>query len=416
MKIAIVGGGAAGMVSAYLLSGHHALTVFEADDVLGGNVRTLGGNVRCDALEDGLALDAGVIEFDELKFRALSKLLDELKIERVEAPGTTAMYLRDGRCFRSRGNIRLGVRGGGARLAAFTRLLGLLPAQRRFQRRLRAAASCAATKVELYGRSMGDFLDDGVHGTWLRMLLMYAYSIDYRFTDDIPAALGVPTLAAFTGDNRWTAIRGGSYSYIQRIVESMEAEIRLRTPVAGLSRTSGGVEVTLATGEIARFDAVVIATTPERVLELLRDPSPEERRRFAGWEAHTARTVVHRDTGPYERRGLEYYSEFDLFETEEGAGYNVYLNRLAGLPRDHPSHYFLAFELDSEIDPALILHVQHHRTPSYSTIAVRHREEVIRTNGENETFYAGAWLGDGLHEGAVQSAVRVSERLGGRTL
>ena len=269
---------------------------------------------------------------------------------------------------------------------------------------------------ELQVRSMSDFLDDGVYGTWLRMLLMYAYSIEYRATDDISAALGVPTLAAFAGTNRWTAIRGGSYTYIRRIVESMEAEIRLRTPVAGLSRTGRGVEVALATGEVAHFDAVVIATTPECVLELLCDPSPEERRRFADWEVHTVRTVVHRDTGLYERRGLDYYSEFDLFETKDGAGYNAYLNRLAGLPSDHPNHYFLAFELDPEIDPALILHVQHHRTPSYSTMAMRYRHEVIRSNGENDTFYAGAWLGDGLHEGAVESALRVSERLGGRLL
>ena len=93
-----------------------------------------------------------------------------------------------------------------------------------------------------------------------------------------------------------------------------------------------------------------------------------------------------------------------------------YLNRLAGLPPDHPSHYFLAYGLDHEIDPACVVHRQLHHTPFYTVEALRHREEVRETQGERQTFHAGAWLGDGLHEGAVASAVAVSERLGGRRL
>ena len=132
---------------------------------------------------------------------------------------------------------------------------------------------------------------------------------------------------------------------------------------------------------------------------------------------HRATTVIHWDTGLYERRGIDYYSEFDLFETSPGrAGYSAYLNRLSGVTSHHPRHYFLAFGLEAEIDPACVLHVQHHQTPSYTVAALRHRPEVIATNGENHTFYAGAWLGDGLHEGAVQSALRVAKSLGGRTL
>ena len=49
MRVAIVGGGAAGVSSAYLLSGHHAVTLFEAEEELGGNICTLNRNVRCDA-------------------------------------------------------------------------------------------------------------------------------------------------------------------------------------------------------------------------------------------------------------------------------------------------------------------------------------------------------------------------------
>ena len=111
MKIAIIGGGAAGLVTAYLLRDRHELTLFEKQEVLGGNIRTLGVNVPCVGLEAGLVLDAGVIEFEEDRFTGVRALLDELAVKRHEAPGTTALHLADGRSFRSLGNIAAGTAG-----------------------------------------------------------------------------------------------------------------------------------------------------------------------------------------------------------------------------------------------------------------------------------------------------------------
>ena len=45
-------------------------------------------------------------------------------------------------------------------------------------------------------------------------------------------------------------------------------------------------------------------------------------------------------------------------------------------------------------------------------LTVRYRDEVVATNGENNTYHAGAYLGDGLHEGAIASAFRVAQLIG----
>ena len=60
MKIAVIVGGAAGLVTACLLDAAHEVHVFERHPILGGNVRTLGGNVACDRLEDGVVTENGV--------------------------------------------------------------------------------------------------------------------------------------------------------------------------------------------------------------------------------------------------------------------------------------------------------------------------------------------------------------------
>jgi predicted NAD/FAD-binding protein len=412
MRVAIVGGGAAGLVTAYLLNGHHELTVFEARSTLGGHVRTLHGNVPCESLDPRLYLDAGVIEFDEHHFPTLGRLLDDLKVERRTAPGTTALFLADGRRFRSRGNIALGGGGRFERLAATARLLPLALEKRRFERRTEGVPP-----AQLYTRSIGDYLEAGTYATWLRALLTYAYSIPYPETAAVPAALAVPVLRAFTNTVKWTAIRGGSYEYLGRIIESIDARFILDARIEGISRPADGVTIRMRTSESLDFDAVVLAAPPDQVLKLLADPTDAEVRRFSSWRANHIHTVIHTDTSLYARRGARYYSEFDLFEGPDGsAGYNAYLNRLAGLPPGHSTHYFLAHGLDHEIDPACVVHEQPHHTPLYTVEALRPREEVLETQGERSTFHAGAWLGNGLHEGAVASAAHVSQRLGGRRL
>ena len=58
-----------------------------------------------------------------------------------------------------------------------------------------------------------------------------------------------------------------------------------------------------------------------------------------------------------------------------------------------------------------ILHIQQHHTPFYTVEAFQHRQEIIKNNGELNTYHVGAYLGDGLHEGAITSAIRVAETI-----
>jgi predicted NAD/FAD-binding protein len=77
------------------------------------------------------------------------------------------------------------------------------------------------------------------------------------------------------------------------------------------------------------------------------------------------------------------------------------------------SHYSLAYNLGEQIDSKTIIHKQDHNTPLYSVEALRYRHEIIETNGDNHTFHVGAYLGNGLHEGAITSAYSVSDLLTG---
>ncbi|MCH7601031.1 MAG: FAD-dependent oxidoreductase [Myxococcales bacterium] len=411
MNVVVIGGGASGVVTVHLLRGVHHTTLVEREPMLGGNIRTLGRNVSCPALDPGVYIDAGVIEFKRDNFPAFHVLMDELGVQLGEAPGTTGLFLGDGHSYKSPRGIARSTHNPLVRIRERARLLRLAPARVRFMRR-----TSAATPEELRTQPLSHYLDDGDFSLWVRLLVMYAYSIPAASVGHAPAALAVPMLRDFLRAGRWSRIKGGVYKYIERILEGFDGKVLLETHVARVRRDRKGVELEMISGEKMRFDAIVFATTPDQVLALLADPSAAEVRRFGAWKAQAATTLVHTDDGIFERHAIGYPSEFDLIETGQGNyGYNAYLNRLTGLSDDVP-HYQLAFNLAEEIDPAQVLHTQHHATPRYTVEALRYRDEVIETNGENHTFHAGAYLGDGLHEGAFRSANAVSRLLGGHVI
>ncbi|MFN5817880.1 MAG: FAD-dependent oxidoreductase, partial [Pseudanabaena sp.] len=238
---------------------------------------------------------------------------------------------------------------------------------------------------------------------------MYSYSMPLELIDNFPAELVIPALRDYVFA-KWVRIKGGVYSYIEKILERFRGKILLNNKITEIRRIDTSVQIQFADDRIELFDKVVFATPPDRILKLLVDPTFEESKRFSAWQCNHAQTIIHTDTSLYTQYGIKQASEFDFFQTSDGWGYNASLNQLCGLRS--PQQYSLAFHLDQAIATDKIIHVQKHDTPLYTVEALHYRNEVIDTNGENHTYYAGAYLGDGLHEGAIASAMRVAQLIG----
>jgi uncharacterized protein len=404
MKIAVIGGGASGMVAAYLLDkkGHH-VTVFEKQSILGGHIRTLNQNVKRDRADCDRVLECGVLEFP-VKFHNFLNLMAELEIELEPVRIGSGLFLQDGRHFLS----------GLAIQKNFTGIQRIIEYLRLDTMYARSAGFWVKTRFsqrqDFYDRSMSQELKSQcIRNCWLKLLTMYSYSMPFELIDNFPAELAIPTLQDYIFVD-WVRIKGGVYSYIQKILERFKGEILLEVEVAGIYRTMNAVKIELSDGVMYGFDKVVFATPPDRVMKLLSDPTDAEIKRFSAWKENHVKTVVHTDTSIYDRYGIQQFSEFDFFQTETGWGYNAYLNQLCGI--SSPEQYSLAFNLDNAIAPSKILHVQEHQTPLYAVESFRYRDEIVSTNGENNTYHAGAYLGDGLHEGAITSAIRVAQLMG----
>jgi predicted NAD/FAD-binding protein len=401
MKIAVIGGGASGMTTAYLLDQQqHQVTVFERQPMLGGHIRTLTKNVQPNLSNCDRMLECGVLEFPTV-FHSFVKLMQELDVELKPINVGSALFPKDGSRFLSGATIDKNYQG-------FQKLLEYL----RFDL---VHASSVGLWLEAKFAEMEDFYDQpmskyvhnhSISNIWLKLLTMYSYSMPFELIDDFPAELAMPMLRDYIAV-KWLRVEGGVYSYIEKMLERFKGEIVLNADIQAISRSQDGVSILRSQGQVQQFDRVVFATPPDQVLALLSDPTDAEVRRFAAWQANHMHTVVHCDSSIYDRHDIHNPSEFDFFQTDHQWGYNSYLNDLCGFTDSE--HYFLSFQLEDLIAKERLIHKQEHHTPLYTTAAFRYRDEVVKTNGENNTYHAGAYLGDGLHEGAIASAFRVAE-------
>lgn len=390
------------MVTAYLLDKKgHQVTVFEKQPILGGHIRSLNKNAIANPQNRDVFLEAGVVEFT-CKFHNFLALMKELGVELEPVELGSALYFKDGERFLSGTTIRKNITGI-QRLIEYLRLDSLYIRSIGLQLKMHFA-----NLQSLYDRPLSKYLRlPSACNNWLKLLTMYSYSIPFEQIDDVPAELAIPSLRDYVL-TEWVRIKGGVYSYIEKILERFRGTVLLNVDVTEVWRTPDGkVRVQIAGKPPQIFDKVVFATPPDRVLALLADPTEAELRRFGAWQPNYATTIVHTDTSMYARYGIKQLTEFDFFQTPHGWGYNAYLNQLCGITS--PRQYNLAFHLEDSIDPKQIVHIQQHHTPKYTVESFRYRDEVVATNGEHHTYHAGAYLADGLHEGAICSAMRVAE-------
>jgi uncharacterized protein len=392
------------MASAYLLDkqGHH-VSVFERQPMLGGHIRTLNKNVQPNQSDCTEILECGVLEFPTA-FTDFIILMKELDVELEPVNVGSGMFFNNGDRFLS----------SVATNNNFTGIHRIIEHLRFDTLYARSASLWLRTQFadlhDLSDRSLSEYLNHpGTRDTWLKLLVMYSYSIPFELIDDFPAELAIPTLRAYISTN-WVRVKGGVYTYIEKILERFKGEVVLDVEIDRIVRSSDGVKIMMSTGEIHEFDRVVFATPPDQVMALLADPTATETKRFSDWKANHITSVVHKDAFMYARFGIHKPSEFDFFQTNTRWGYNGYLNQLCGI--SSPQHYFLSFQLEELIARAQIIHTQAHHTPLYTTESFRYRDEVVATNGENNTYHAGAYLGDGLHGGAITSAYQVAQLIG----
>jgi uncharacterized protein len=413
MRIAIIGAGVSGLVTAHLLGREHDVTVFEAAGYAGGHTNT----VRVDTPYATHEVDTGFIVFNDRNYPNFERLLERLGV--ASQPSTMTFSVSDGRGdFEYNGSSPNGLFAKRAHLVTpwFHRMIADMA---RFQRAARELLSAAAP-----GPPLGDWLEQQRFSRPFidRLIVPQAsavWSADPQQMWSFPARFMAEFfenhgMLSFRGRPRWRTIRGGSTRYVEALLAGFSGKLLLRTAVRGVSRHREHVVVTPATGEPQRFDEVVMATHSDQALALLHDATDREHEVLGAIPYQANEAVLHTDVRmlPRRRRAWASWNYHLLDAPGDRTTVTYHMNRLQSLQAERD--FCVTLNRTQEIDPAHVIRRIEYAHPVYTAGGIRAQQRFAEISGRDRTHFCGAYWGWGFHEDGVVSALRVAQRFGAR--
>jgi len=423
MKIAIIGSGISGLTAAWLLHQSHEITVFEANDYIGGHTHTIDVDV------DGeqLAIDTGFIVYNDWTYPNFIQMLERLGIGSLATEMSFSV-----RCERSQIEYN-----GSNFNGLFAQRSNLL--KPRFHRMLQDILRFNREAVGLLEADHDSLtVDEYVtqRGYSKQFSDLYLIPMGAAIWSCPPETFGkfpVRFIVEFYRNHgllsirdrpQWRVISGGSKRYVEKLIAPFEDRIRLNTPVESIDREETGVTICATGSEDERFDHAIFACHSDQALRILGDTAtlteqnvlhefpyqknsavlhwddsvlPQRRRAWASWNYHI-------DGSP-----PDVQQEFDG-ASGQSATVTYNMNILERLKAQRT--YCVTLNRDAAIDPAKVIGKYEYHHPVYTTERRFAQQKHSALINHNRTSFCGAYWGNGFHEDGINSALAVCRQLG----
>jgi predicted NAD/FAD-binding protein len=409
VRIAIVGGGVAGLYSAHLLHPHHKITVFEAGSYPGGHTNTVDAGV------DGqsIPVDTGFIVHNDRNYPLFTALLDELGVAAQDGDMSFSMSceLSGMEYSGSSLNTLFAQRRNLLRPSFYKMLLEIMRFNKLSNELLSApAGQNLAAFLEQHSFS-GPAVDD-----YLVPMAAAIWSSDPANILDFPAAyfgrfFHNHGLLTVNDRPQWRTICGGSRNYVEPLIRPFKDRVLLNAPVEQVRRLADRVMVKTREHEAQEFDQVVFACHSDQALAMLADPGPAEREILGAIAFQPNDTVLHTDISllPESRRAWASWNYHRFASDADEVCMTYHMSMLQKL--DSPEPLLVSLNATDRINPNRIIERIRYHHPVYDSASVEARSRWSEISGQNRSHYCGAYWGYGFHEDGMRSAKAVAGTL-----
>jgi len=411
-RIAIIGSGISGLTAAYLLHKSHEITLFEANDYIGGHTHT----VKVAQGEQSYDIDTGFIVCNDRNYPNFLKLMDKLNI--AMQPTEMSFSVR---------NNPLGLEYNGHNLnTLFSQRRNLL--RPKFYRLIRdilyfnEAAKKAIEEGVAENITLDTFvnqqsLSDIFKNNYLLPMAAAIWSCSMEQAGKFPLQFFLKFflnhgLLDIKNRPQWYAVKGGSKAYIDPMTSGFKDQIRLSTPVNSVVRDDSWIEVNHATGK-ETFDQLVFACHSDQALDLLKNASIEEKAILGELLYQQNDVILHSDASLMPKKSLSWASwNFLAGEQEHNDPTLVTycMNILQGIASDQP--FLVSLNARHKIDPEKIIGEYDYTHPVYSVAGMKAQSRRNEISGVGRIHYCGAYWYNGFHEDGVRSALDIGEKFG----
>ena len=433
-KIAIVGSGISGLAVAHTLHGLADITLYEAGDYFGGHTHTVDVTLPTPQGVVTHGVDTGFLVFNERTYPNLINLFAQLGVQTaasdmsfsVKAPGALNGQTLEwsganlDTVFAQRSNL---VR---------PRFLKMLADVLRFNALCNRIAS-ANSDAQMH-QPLSDFLLENRFSSEFRdWYFLPMLGCIWSCPTDQMLRFPVATMIRFchnhgliqvTNRPRWFTVQGGARHYVDKIVAQI-ADKRLNTTVRLIERDAEGDShgdvrgdghgVRIVTdGQVERFDEVVICSHSDQALTMLRHPTQAEREVLGAIRYQANLAVLHTDASVLPSRpkawaAWNYERSVSAAQESSRVCLHYLLNRLQPLPFTQP--VVVSLNPVSAIAPEQILGQYDYAHPVFDLAAMEAQKRMPQLQGQQHTWFAGAWMGYGFHEDGLKAGLGVAREL-----
>jgi uncharacterized protein len=421
-KIAIIGSGISGLAAAHALHGHAEITLFEAGSYFGGHTHTVDIVLPTNKGFVTHGVDTGFLVFNERTYPHLIKLFADLGVETAKSDMSFSVQVpqKNGNLEWSGSNLN----------TVFAQRSNLL--NPRFWRMLRdlmrfnkLATSIAQSDIdEQLMQPLEEFLKANKFSNefidwYLLPMLGCIWSCPTAQMLQFPVA----TMVRFCHNHgllqvndrpQWWTVAGGAKHYVEKIVSNI-VDKRLNTPVHCITRDSRGSHIVTDAGS-ERFDKVIIATHSDQALAMLQQPSEVEKKALSAIAYQANKTVLHTDASVLPQSKAAWAAwNYERVQTDPhqpdtaNVCLHYLINKLQPIPFEQP--VVVSLNPTKPIAPENVLGTFDYAHPVFDLAAIKAQADIPALQGQQNTYFCGAWTGYGFHEDGLKSGLAAAKQL-----
>ncbi len=416
MKIAVVGSGISGLTVTLCLKDRFDLTLFEKEARVGGHSNTI------DLELDGnkTPVDTGFIVFNNKNYPIFSKLLEFLNVKSEWSDMSFGFSLNDGKMEYACDNLDkiFSQRSNFLKPKFIGGFLDVL----RFQRE--SIKDLNSGKVG--GLSLGAYLEKGNFSPWLKYnyLLPLGASIWSSSTSNIlkfPAKNFImffrnhDLMTGLRPAQRWRTITGGARVYVDEIMSSFNGKVRKNTEVLSASRVKDTIALKLNDGLEEKFDHVIFCCNAPIANKILSSQPDLQIEKLKALRTSSNKCILHSDKTLMPKRkkvwsSWNFLSSGEKIDSESPVSVTYWMNRLQNIDSQVP--ILLSLNPRKKLLEDKVFGEFYYEHPIMNLESFESQKYIKSSQGKNNIWFAGAWLGNGFHEDGVVSALEVCKNFG----
>jgi len=421
MKFAVVGSGISGLSMALILSQDHEVILYEVDDRFGGHSNTIEVNYN----DKKISVDTGFIVFNKLNYPNLVKLFKFLSVNYQDSDMSLSIDHQKNNIEWSGQDIKTIF----AKKKYFGNFKFLFAVLQILIFNFHVKYILNYKNIE--NISLKEWLKKKFYSkSFLELYLIPMAGAIWSMPQKDIMNYPVRSLFEFFNNHKllhgkkdrpkWLTVSGGSINYVNKIINFLRANPRVKllknNGVKKIKRKNGFIKITDNKGNTSEVDHIIFSQNPSKVVNILSDIQKNELDILGKFKANKNTAYLHSDESIMPKT-KKIWSSWNIFVPKDEKSHisvTYWMNKLQNINNKTPLFLSLnPVHLPNEGSIFKVIDYEHPVFDSKSITALKFLDEI---QGLNNTWYCGAWSGNGFHEDGLNSSLKVANKLGIKAL